>query len=149
MNSFTLRAIGNLARNPEFCARGGTSFARFCLVGSDEVTEGLEDGRPRQVVTTLWFFAFGEIAVAIARQARKGDQLILEAGVIVNVWTENGQRQEGHTFIVTGYRFGAKRGNPPSPCGLQRGELPDKPQPGAAELQEEPMPQHAQRVAAG
>lgn len=44
MNSFILRAVGVLARNPELSIRGDIAFARFCLVGHDEVSEGEEDG---------------------------------------------------------------------------------------------------------
>ena len=34
MNSFTLTAVGNLARDPELAARNDTNYARFCLVGN-------------------------------------------------------------------------------------------------------------------
>jgi len=33
MNSFTLTAVGNLARNPELVAKNDSSYTRFCLVG--------------------------------------------------------------------------------------------------------------------
>ena len=66
MNSFRLTAVGNLARNPELSIKGEITFARFCLVGNDEVAESERDG-PREVVTSLWFLAFGEIAMTIAR----------------------------------------------------------------------------------
>ncbi len=48
MNSFRLTAVGELARNPELTIKGGITFARFCLVGSDEVAEDERDG-PREV----------------------------------------------------------------------------------------------------
>ena len=124
MNSFTLTAIGNLARNPELCARGDSTFARFCLVGDDEVPEGPEGRQSREVVTSLWFFAFGDIAAEIACQARKGDQLILEAKVVAHNWAERGHEQHGCTFLVTGFRFGAKRGGGPaasSRCAMPPG----------------------------
>lgn len=35
MNSFTLTAVGNLARNPELISKGERSFAKLCLVGND------------------------------------------------------------------------------------------------------------------
>ncbi len=52
MNSFRLTAVGQLARNPELSVKGEITFARFCLVGDDEVSDGEEDG-PREVVTSL------------------------------------------------------------------------------------------------
>jgi len=33
MNSFTLTAVGNLAKNPELTAKGEIMYTRFCLVG--------------------------------------------------------------------------------------------------------------------
>ena len=132
MNSFRLTAIGQLARNPELSIKGEITFARFCLVGDDEVSDGEEDG-PREVVTSLWFFAFGDIASTIAQNAGKGDQLILEARVVANNWTDKGgERQHGHTFIVTGFKFGARRGGDGSPTAI-RTNPPDKPLSDAAE----------------
>ena len=126
MNSFRLTAVGQLARNPELSIKGEITFARFCLVGDDEVSDGEEDG-PREVVTSLWFFAFGDIASTIAHNAGKGDQLILEARVVANNWTDKGgERQYGHTFIVTGFKFGARRGGDGSPIAV-RTNPPDKP----------------------
>jgi hypothetical protein len=71
MNSFKLTAVGQLARNPELSIRGAITFARFCLVGNDTIAESERDG-PRDVVTSLWFLAFGEIATTIARRSREG-----------------------------------------------------------------------------
>lgn len=132
MNSFKLTAVGNLARNPELSTKGNITFARFCLVGYDEVSEG-EQGGPREVVTSLWFFAFGDIASTIARCARKGDQLILEARVVASHWTDRqGEKQYGHTFIVTGFRFGARRGEHGSPIAV-RPDPSDRPLTDSAE----------------
>jgi hypothetical protein len=35
MNSFTVTAVGNLAKNPELAVNGYTTYTRFCLVGND------------------------------------------------------------------------------------------------------------------
>jgi single-stranded DNA-binding protein len=84
-------------------------------------------------VTSLWFFAFGDIASTIARNARKGDQLILEARVVANNWTDKGgERQYGHTFIATGVKFGARRGWDGSPIAVRTNPR-DKPLTDAAE----------------
>ena len=132
MNSFKLTAVGNLARNPELETTGDATFARFCLVGNDEAEDG-EQVTPRHVATSLWFFAFGDIALTIARHASKGDQLILEARVVANQWTnQGGEKQLGHTFIVTGFKFGARRGGYGSPT-TSRPAVPDKPLPAAAD----------------
>ena len=107
MNSFTLTAVGNLARNPEFVATNDTSYARFCLVGNDYAGKD-EGGTAREVTTSLWFVAFGALGEALARNARKGDQLFVEARVRANNWTDKqGEKQYDHSFIVDGFRFGA------------------------------------------
>ncbi len=116
MNSFTLTAVGNLARNPELLQKGDKSYARFCLVGSDYAGKD-EEGAAKEVVTSLWFVAFGPLGESIARNARKGDQLVLEAKVRASNWTdEKGEKQYDHSFIVQGFRFGA-------PGKLKREEL--------------------------
>ena len=107
MNSFTLTAVGNLARNPELVARNDTSYTRFCLVGNDYAGKD-EEGAAREVTTSLWFTAFGALGEALARNARKGDQLIIEAHVRASNWTDKqGEKQYDHSFIVDGFRFGA------------------------------------------
>ena len=90
MNSFTLTAVGNLARDPEFAAKGDTSYARFCLVGNDYAGKD-EHGNAREAVTSLWFTAFESIGEVIAKNARKGDQLIIQAQVRANNWTGGGR----------------------------------------------------------
>jgi single-stranded DNA-binding protein len=69
MNSFTLTAVGQLARNPELVARGDTAYTRFCLVGTDYAGKD-DEGAAREVVTSLWFVAFGALGEAVARHSR-------------------------------------------------------------------------------
>jgi single-strand DNA-binding protein len=107
MNSFTLTAIGNLARNPELVAKSDTLYTTFCLVGNDYAGRD-EEGAAREVVTTLWFVAFGALGEALAKNARKGDQLMVTARVRANNWTDKqGEKQYDHSFVVEGFRFGA------------------------------------------
>lgn len=116
MNSFTLTAVGNLARNPELVSKGERSHTKLCLVGNDYAGKD-EEGAAKEVVTSLWFVAFGPMGESIARHARKGDQLILEAKVRASNWTdEKGDKQYDHSFIVQGFRLGA-------PGKLKREEL--------------------------
>ena len=116
MNSFTLTAVGNLARNPELVSKADKSYTKLCLVGNDYAGKD-EEGAAREVTTSLWFVAFGAMGEAIARNALKGDQLILEARVRESNWTdEKGEKQYDHSFIVQGFRFGA-------PGKLKREEL--------------------------
>ncbi len=106
MNSFTLTAVGNLARNPELVAKGDTNYTRFCLMGNDYAGKDEESGA-REVTTSLWFVAFGPLGEALARHGRKGDQLFLEARVRANNWVDKqGEKQYDYSFVVEGFRFG-------------------------------------------
>lgn len=107
MNSFNVTAIGNLAKHPELIAKGDINYTRFCLIGNDYAGKD-DDGNAREIVTSLWFVAFGGLGEAIAKNARKGDQLILYARIRANNWTdEEGERQYDYSFVVEGFRFGA------------------------------------------
>jgi single-strand DNA-binding protein len=107
MNSFEVYAVGNLSKNPELVAKADTSYTRFCLIGNDYAGRD-DDGNSREVVTSLWFVAFGNLGETIAHNARKGDQLILKARIRSNNWTdEQGEKQYDHSYVVESFRFGA------------------------------------------
>jgi single-strand DNA-binding protein len=107
MNSFTLTAVGNLAKDPELAIKGDTTYTRFCLLGNDYAGKD-EHGNVREAATSLWFVAFDSLGEAIAKNARKGDQLVLQAQVRANNWTDKeGEKQYDHSFVVQTFRFGA------------------------------------------
>lgn len=116
MNSFTVTAVGNLARNPELVTKGDSAYARLCLIGNDYAGKD-ERGEAREAVTSVWFVAFGPLGEALAKGARKGDQLMLTARIRANQWTDKqGEKQYDYSFVVEGFRFGA-------PGKIRRGEL--------------------------
>ena len=116
MNSFNLTAIGNLARNPELIAKGDIAYTRLCLIGNDYAGKDSQ-GNVREVVTSVWFVAFENMGEAIAKNARKGDQIILQAQIRANNWTDkDGEKQFDYSNIVQNFRFGA-------PGKLKREEL--------------------------
>jgi single-strand DNA-binding protein len=60
------------------------------------------------VVTSLWFVAFDVMGEAIAGNARKGDQLIVQARIRADNWTDKeGEKQYDHSFVLQNFRFGA------------------------------------------
>jgi len=125
MNSFKLIAVGNLARNPELVAKGDTLYAKFLLVGNDYAGRD-EEGAAREVVTSLWFTAFGAMGEAIAKNALKGDQLIVEAHVRANNWIDKqGEKQYDHSFVVDSFRFGAPGPAKREEFDAQRGRVRD------------------------
>jgi single-strand DNA-binding protein len=107
MNSFMLTAVGNLAKSPELAVKGDTAYTRICLVGNDYAGKD-EHGNVREAVTAVWFVAFDSLGETIAKNARKGDQLIIQAQIRSNNWTDSdGEKQYDHSFIVQSFRFGA------------------------------------------
>ena len=122
MNSFTLTAVGNLATEPELAVKGDTTYARFCLVGNDYAGKDAH-GNAREAVTSLWFVAFESLGEAIAKNARKGDQLILQAQIRANNWTDKeGEKQYDHSFVVQNFRFGAPGRAKREELAARRGE---------------------------
>jgi single-strand DNA-binding protein len=122
MNSFTLTAIGNLAKDPEFASKGDTSYARFCLIGNDYAGKD-EHGNAREVASSIWFVAFEGVGEAIAKNVRKGDQLILQAQVRSNNWTDReGEKRYDYDFIVQSFRFGAPGRAKREELAARRGE---------------------------
>jgi single-strand DNA-binding protein len=130
MNSFKLIAVGNLARNPDLVAKGDTLYTRFCLIGNDYAGQD-EEGGSREVITSLWFTAFGGLGEAIAKNALKGDQLIVEARVRADNWTDKqGEKQYDHSFIVESFRFGAPGPAKREQFEAQRGRVRELPEEG-------------------
>jgi single-strand DNA-binding protein len=107
MNSFTMNAVGNLAEDPEIGNKGGTVYTRICLIGNDYAGKD-EHGNAREAVTSMYFVAFDSLGEAIAQHARKGDQLILQAQVRSNNWTDrDGKKQYDLSNVIQSFRFGA------------------------------------------
>lgn len=107
MNSFTVTAVGNLAKDPELAVKGDTTYTKICLVGNDYAGKD-EQGNAREAVTSIWFVAFESLGEAIAKHARKGDQLILQAQIRANNWTDkDGEKQYNLSFVIQNFRFGA------------------------------------------
>jgi single-strand DNA-binding protein len=107
MNSFTLNAIGHLAKDPELAFKADTTYTKICLVGNDYAGKD-DEGNAREAVTSVWFVAFESLGEAIAKHARKGDQLILQAQVRANNWIDKaGEKQYDYSNVVQSFRFGA------------------------------------------
>jgi len=106
VESFQLRALGNLARDPELVTGGAHPFTRFCLVSNDYAGRD-DEGTVHEDTTFLWFTAFGRLGEAIAKHARRGDQLFLEARVRnSNYVDKHGNQHFANDFIAYAFRFG-------------------------------------------
>jgi single-strand DNA-binding protein len=107
MNSFSVTAVGNLAKDPEPAYKGDTTYTRICLVGNDYAGKD-EQGNAREETTSLWFVAFESLGDAIAKNARKGDQLILQAQIRANNWIDKeGEKHYDYSYVIQNFRFGA------------------------------------------
>lgn len=107
MNSFTITAVGNLANEPELALKGDARYAKICLVGNDYAGKD-EHGEAREAVTSVYFVAFESLGDALAKHARVGDQLILQAQVRSNNWTDkHGEKRYDYSFVIQNFRFGA------------------------------------------
>jgi len=116
MNSFTLTAIGNLAKDPEMSAKDEALYTRFRLLGSDYSGKDGQ-GVSRVAVTGVQFVAFGPLAEIIALNARKGDQLIVIAQMRADTWVDRErEKRYGYSFVVQEFKFGA-------PGKIKRDEL--------------------------
>jgi single-stranded DNA-binding protein len=124
MSSFSVTAIGHLARNPEVLVAPEGIYCRFCLT-SDDCTEDDEQGRFTVIVQSIWFVATHMIGASIADFARKGDQLFVEGKIRKHHWTAKGN--EEHTFVVTGFRFGGRKGGPGAVSASTSGKAPVAP----------------------
>jgi single-strand DNA-binding protein len=114
MNSFTLIAIGQLADDPETGGEGDRRFTKFALIGNDYNGPGKPD-----IATTVFFVAFNGMGDAIAKNCRKGDQLIITAQKRSNNWVDNNDRRHyDYSHIVQDFKFGA-------PGKIKRQELAD------------------------
>ena len=122
MSSFAVSAVGQVARNPEVLATAEGTYCRFCLT-SEDCTEDDERGRCAVVVQSIWYVATHLLGAAIAEGARKGDQLFVEAKIRKHHWTAKG-RTEDHTFVLTGFRFGARHSGPEATDATAPGRAP-------------------------
>jgi Single-stranded DNA-binding protein len=99
---------GRMAQAPELRSAGDTKVCKFRLL-RNEHTGTNSDGSKRGPRTVgLNFTAFGSKGEAIAQHVRTGDQLIVEARIENNNYTDGeGREHYDLNIIVTDFDFGA------------------------------------------
>lgn len=102
VNVFT----GNLAKAPTVNGSGDRAVARFTLI-TNEYAGRDEAGQVRERSVSLQFTAFRAKAEAIARNAMRGDQLIVNYRIENNNYDKNGETVYGYNFVVEDFDFGA------------------------------------------
>lgn len=104
--SNTFHFAGRLAEAPTL--RGTAKVCRFRLLRNEFAGFDEANNRKERIVS-IDFTAFGGLGETIARTVGKGDQLVIEARIINNNYTDDAGRQVyGHSFIVFGFDYGAK-----------------------------------------
>jgi single-strand DNA-binding protein len=106
MNSFNVTAIGNIGAALELKGTGENQYVRFPVIGNDYAGKD-KQGNAREVTTSVYFVAFGAIAKTLADNVRKGDQVIVQARVQANNWSDDrGEKRYDHSFVVESFKFG-------------------------------------------
>lgn len=98
---------GRLAATPELKASEKTSRTRFRLIRNEYAGRDADDqAREREV--SINFVAFGKTAEAIAAHCLVGDQLVVEATISNNDYTDsNSIDRFDFNFVVEAFDFGA------------------------------------------
>lgn len=100
---FTGRAVAA----PELNNYGDTKVARFRLIRNEYAGKD-EAGQRREREVSINFSAFGSMGEALAKNVMQGDQLIIEATVRNNNFTDAEQVERyGFNFEVLGFEYGA------------------------------------------
>ena len=108
---------GRVAAAPVLANHGDSKVTKFTLISNEyaDHDEGSGEAKERQV--RIQFTAFGSRGEAIARNVLKGDQLIVEAKLSNNDFTDGeGIERYGYNFTVDNFDFGA-------PGELKRAQL--------------------------
>lgn len=99
--------VGNLARPASVTGQGDRAVARFTLIANEYAGKDKDTGEARERSVAIQFTAFRSKAEAIAKNAMKGDQLIIDYRVENNDYEKNGETVYGYNFVVEDFQFGA------------------------------------------
>lgn len=94
--------VGRLKAAPVQTKHGDTTVAKFVLLRNEYAGKNRDDR-----IVSLQFTAFDGQAQALARNAAKGDQLIVHYRIENNNYERGGETIFGYNFIVDGFEFGA------------------------------------------
>jgi single-strand DNA-binding protein len=98
---------GNLAKTPVLSGSGDKAVLKFTLI-SNEYAGKDDAGESRERTVSLQFTAFRQKAEVIARNAMKGDQLIVGYRIENNRYKDKDDNDVyGYDFILESFEFGA------------------------------------------
>lgn len=99
--------VGNLAKSVVVSGNGDRAVARFTLISNEYAGKDKETGEARERSVSIQFTAFRAKAEAIAKNAMKGDQLIVDYRIENNNFQKDGEDVYGFNFVVEDFTFGA------------------------------------------
>ena len=99
--------VGNLARAVSVTGTRDRTVARFTLIANEYAGKDKETGEIRERSVAIQFTAFRSKAEIIAKNALKGDQLIIDYRIENNDYEKDGEAMYGYNFIVDDFAFGA------------------------------------------
>ncbi|MGF6766152.1 single-strand DNA-binding protein [Paraburkholderia sp. GAS33] len=99
---------GRVASAPVLSTHGETKVTKFTLIRNEYAGRDEDSGDSRERVVNIQFTAFGARGEAIAKNVMKGDQLIVEARLSNNNFTDGDDIERyGFNFVVSDFEFGA------------------------------------------
>ncbi len=101
-----LTFVGNLAKAATLTGSGDRAVAKFTLIANEYAGKDAS-GEARERSVAIQFTAFRGKAEAIAKNALKGDQLIVSFRIENNNYQKNGEDVYDFNFLVEDFRFGA------------------------------------------
>ena len=99
--------VGNLAKTPTLTGAGDRAVARVTLITNEYAGKDQDTGESRERSVAIQFTAFRGKAEAIANNALKGDQLIVDFRIENNEYDKDGETVYGFNFILEDFQFGA------------------------------------------
>ena len=99
--------VGNLARSVSVTGAGDRAVAKFTLIANEYAGKDKSTGEAQERAVAIQFTAFRGKGEAIAKNAMKGDQLIVDYRVENNNYEKDGEAVYGYNFIVEDFTFGA------------------------------------------
>lgn len=99
--------VGNLAKTPTITGTGDRAVTRFTLISNEYAGKDRDTGEARERSVSIQFTAFRGKAEAIAKNAMKGDQLIVDFRIENNDYEKGGETVYGYNFILEDFQFGA------------------------------------------
>ncbi len=99
---------GRAASDPDINTHGSTTVTRLRMI-SNEYAGKDEDGQRKERQVSIPFSAFGKQAETIAKTVSTGDQLVIEANIRNNNYTDGeGKERYEYNFEIVTFEYGAK-----------------------------------------